>query len=190
MIVTAAGARAFSAGGDLRALYDAGRAGHHQAALTYWRTEYALNALIKRYRKPYVSLIDGIVMGGGVGISIHGSHRVAGAGFEFAMPEVGIGFFPDVGATWFLPRLPGEARSLLCFDRGLARPRRRAGGGYMPIRSGRHGSVTCLTELCGNVPVDALLGAFSEPAPEGPARTGAAHRSAVPRHGEGHLGRA
>src|ERR1700692_2056048 len=108
VILPAAGERAFSAGGDLRALFDMGRAGQYQAALTYWRTEYALNALIKRYRKPYVSLIDGIVMGGGVGIAIHGSHRVAGDGFTFAMPEVGIGFIPDVGATWFLPRLPGE----------------------------------------------------------------------------------
>ena len=59
-------------------------------------------------RKPYVALIDGIVMGGGVGVSVHGSHRVAGDRFQFAMPEVGIGFFPDVGATWFLPRMPGE----------------------------------------------------------------------------------
>ena len=59
-------------------------------------------------RKPYVALIDGLVMGGGVGVSVHGSHRVAGDRFQFAMPEVGIGFFPDVGATWFLPRMPGE----------------------------------------------------------------------------------
>ena len=63
---------------------------------------------IKNYRKPYVALIDGIAMGGGVGVSVHGSHRVAGDRFSFAMPEVGIGFFPDVGATWFLPRMPGE----------------------------------------------------------------------------------
>jgi hypothetical protein len=73
-----------------------------------FREEYVLNARIERYRKPYVALIDGIVMGGGVGISVHGSHRVAGDRFVFAMPEVGIGFFPDIGATWFLPRLPGE----------------------------------------------------------------------------------
>jgi enoyl-CoA hydratase len=108
VIVTAAGQRAFSAGGDLRALYELGRAGRYDEALAYWRDEYRLNAAIKRYRKPYVALIDGMVMGGGVGISIHGSQRVAGDGFSFAMPEVGIGFFPDVGATWFLPRLPGE----------------------------------------------------------------------------------
>ena len=72
------------------------------------REEYVLNTMIKSYPKPYVALIDGIVMGGGVGLSVHGSHRVAGDRFLFAMPEVSIGFFPDVGATWFLPRLPGE----------------------------------------------------------------------------------
>src|SRR5258706_12751429 len=108
VIVASRDARAFSAGGDLRALYDLGRAERFDEALAYFREEYALNTRIKRYRKPYVALIDGIVMGGGVGISVHGSHRVAGDKFTFAMPEVGIGFFPDVGATWFLPRLPGE----------------------------------------------------------------------------------
>src|SRR5262249_2895512 len=73
VVVVAAGERAFSAGGDLRRLYDLGRAGHVEEMLDFWRDEYALNAAIKRYRKPYVSLIDGIVMGGGVGVSIHGS---------------------------------------------------------------------------------------------------------------------
>src|SRR5438309_3159585 len=108
VVITAAGERAFSAGGDIRALYELGRAGRQAEALIFWREEYPLNALIKRYPKPYVALIDGIVMGGGVGVSVHGSHRVAGDKFLFAMPEVGIGFFPDVGATWFLPRMPGE----------------------------------------------------------------------------------
>ena len=108
IVVTAAGDRAFSAGGDIRALYELGKAGQYEAALQFWRDEYPLNAAIKSYRKPYVALIDGIVMGGGVGVSVHGSHRVAGDRFSFAMPEVGIGFFPDVGATWFLPRMPGS----------------------------------------------------------------------------------
>ena len=87
---------------------DLGKAGKHDEMLQFWRDEYPLNAAIKNYRKPYVALIDGMVMGGGVGVSVHGSHRVAGDRFQFAMPEVGIGFFPDVGATWFLPRMPGE----------------------------------------------------------------------------------
>ena len=108
VVITAAGGRAFSAGGDIRALYDLGKAGRHDEALQFWRDEYPLNAAIKNYRKPYIALIDGIAMGGGVGVSVHGSHRVAGDRFSFAMPEVGIGFFPDVGATWFLPRMPGE----------------------------------------------------------------------------------
>src|SRR5215813_9903774 len=107
VVITAAGERAFSAGGDIRALFELGQARRHGEALQFWRDEHMLNTLIKRYPKPYIALIDGIVMGGGVGISVHGSQRVAGDRFQFAMPEVGIGFFPDVGATWFMPRLPG-----------------------------------------------------------------------------------
>src|SRR6516162_8915291 len=102
VVVIAAGERAFSAGGDLREIYDYGRAGRYCEALEFFREEYELNAVIKGYPKPYIALIDGIVMGGGVGISVHGSHRIAGEKFMFAMPEVGIGFFPDVGATFFL----------------------------------------------------------------------------------------
>jgi enoyl-CoA hydratase len=108
VVIMAAGERAFSAGGDIRALYDLGKAGRIDDALQFWRDEYPLNLVIKNYRKPYVALIDGIAMGGGVGVSVHGSHRIAGDRFSFAMPEAGIGFFPDVGATWFLPRMPGE----------------------------------------------------------------------------------
>jgi len=168
VIVTAAGERAFSAGGDLRALFDFGRAGHYQAALTYWRAEYALNALIKRYRKPYVSLIDGIAMGGGVGISVHGSHRVAGDGFVFAMPEVGIGFIPDVGATWFLPRLPGLLGLYCALTGERLGPADGVASGLATHRvaSGRFPDL--LAGLCGNGSVDALLGAFAEPAGEGP----------------------
>ncbi len=108
VVVSAAGGRAFSAGGDLRHIYEARRTGREEDAIAFWRDEYALNAAIKAYPKPYVALVDGLVMGGGVGVSVHGSHVVAGDQFRFAMPEAGIGFFPDVGATWFLPRLPGE----------------------------------------------------------------------------------
>jgi enoyl-CoA hydratase len=107
IVVQGSGDRAFCAGGDIRRLYDLGRAGQHAEALTFWREEYQLNVRIQSYPKPYVSLIDGIVMGGGVGVSLHGSHRVAGDHYVFAMPEVGIGFFPDVGASYALPRLPG-----------------------------------------------------------------------------------
>jgi len=108
VIIQGAGEKAFCAGGDIRRLTELLQAGERDEALAFWREEYQLNILIKRYPKPYISLIDGIVMGGGVGISLHGSHRVAGERYLFAMPEVGIGFFPDVGATYALPRLPGE----------------------------------------------------------------------------------
>ena len=108
VVVRGAGERAFCAGGDIRMLYESGRTGDLAGSLSFWRNEYLLNIRIKRYPKPYVSLIDGLVMGGGVGLSLHGSHRVAGDGYRFAMPEVGIGFFPDVGATYALPRLPGQ----------------------------------------------------------------------------------
>jgi enoyl-CoA hydratase len=108
IVVEGAGEKAFCAGGDIRRLTELGKAGDREEALTFWREEYQLNARIKRYPKPYISLIDGIVMGGGVGISLHGTYRVAGDRYLFAMPEVGIGFFPDVGATYALPRLPGR----------------------------------------------------------------------------------
>jgi enoyl-CoA hydratase len=105
-VVVTAGGRAFCAGGDIRLLYEQGKAGDHASQLAFWREEYILNRRIKRYSKPYVALIDGIVMGGGVGLSAHGSHVVAGERYAFAMPEVGIGFFPDVGASYVLSRLP------------------------------------------------------------------------------------
>ena len=108
VVITGAGGRAFCAGGDIRLLYEQGRAGDHDAQLTLWREEYQLNHRIKFYPKPYVALVDGLVMGGGVGVSLHGSHVVAGERYSFAMPEVGIGFFPDVGAAWRLARLPGR----------------------------------------------------------------------------------
>jgi enoyl-CoA hydratase len=108
VLVQGAGEKAFCAGGDIRRLTELLQAGERDEALAFWREEYQLNIVIKRYPKPYISLLDGIVMGGGVGVSLHGSHRVAGDRFLFAMPEVGIGFFPDVGATYALPRLPGS----------------------------------------------------------------------------------
>ncbi len=95
--------RAFSAGGDILHLYEAGRAGRYP--VDFFADEYRLNARIHHFPKPYVALIDGIVMGGGFGVSCHGSHRVFTENAVFAMPEVGIGFFPDVGGSYVLPRL-------------------------------------------------------------------------------------
>jgi enoyl-CoA hydratase len=99
--------RAFCAGGDIRAIYDMGKRRDGSAA-EFFAGEYRLNAAVKHFPKPYIALIGGIAMGGGVGISIHGSHRVASENALFAMPETAIGLFPDVGGTYALPRLPGE----------------------------------------------------------------------------------
>src|SRR5512139_3357514 len=164
VVIAAAGGRAFSAGGDIRALYELGKGGKQDVALQFWRDEYPLNTAIKNYRKPYVALIDGIAMGGGVGVSVHGSHRVAGDGFSFAMPEVGIGFFPDVGATWFLPRMPGELGTYcaLASERfGIADA---IGGGIATHRvpSVQFGSLP--DELTGTVSVDEVIAGFSESA--------------------------
>jgi enoyl-CoA hydratase len=162
VIIRAAGERAFSAGGDIRALTDLGRAGRHEEMLEFWRDEYPLNAFIKHYPKPYIALIDGIVMGGGVGVSIHGSHRVAGDRFSFAMPEVGIGFFPDVGATWFLPRLPGEVGAWVALtgERMGSGDALAAGVATHRVASSRFADLA--EALCGSVSVDAVLGAFGE----------------------------
>lgn len=107
--IRGAGEKAFAAGGDIRALYDAGQGGKTGARnFRFFADEYRLNTKIKRYPKPYIAIMDGIVMGGGVGVSIHGMRRIAGDRTVFAMPETGIGLFPDVGGTYFLPRLPGR----------------------------------------------------------------------------------
>ena len=178
VIVTAAPGRAFSAGGDIRALTDLGRAGRYDEAVQFWRDEYPLNAYIKGYRKPYIALIDGIVMGGGVGISIHGSHRVAGDRYQFAMPEVGIGFFPDVGATWFLPRMPGEIGAYcgLTGERFHAADAVKAGAATHRVSSARFPAL--LDALYGTASVDAVLAAFAEPVEQGPIF---ARRTAIDR---------
>ena len=103
----APGSRGFCAGGDVRMLARSGNLDGREAA-AFFRAEYQLNELLHAYAKPVVSILDGITMGGGAGISIHGSHRIATENTVFAMPEVGIGLFPDVGGTWFLPRLPSK----------------------------------------------------------------------------------
>jgi enoyl-CoA hydratase len=107
ILLDGAGERGFCAGGDIRALYEAARTGSDLPA-RFWATEYHLNVLITRSRKPVIVIMDGVVMGGGVGLSAHASHRVVTERSAVAMPEVGIGFFPDVGASYLLARAPGD----------------------------------------------------------------------------------
>jgi len=108
VIIDAEGDRAFCAGGDIVNIYKEGIAGTHENALQFWRDEYRLNALIANYPKPYVAFMDGFVMGGGVGISAHGSHRIVTQNTQLAMPECAIGIVPDVGGSLLLGTMPGH----------------------------------------------------------------------------------
>jgi enoyl-CoA hydratase len=107
IVLEGAGERGLCAGGDIRALWESSKA-QGDLGKILWREEYILNARIKKFPKPYVAFMDGIVMGGGVGLSAHSSHRVVTERTKLAMPEVGLGFFPDVGGTYLLSRSPGE----------------------------------------------------------------------------------
>src|SRR4029077_6632893 len=107
ILLEGAGERGLCAGGDIRALWESSKVKGDLGKIL-WREEYILNARIKKFPKPYVSFMDGMVMGGGVGLSAHPSPRVATDKTKLAMPEVGLGFFPDVGGTWLLSHSPGE----------------------------------------------------------------------------------
>ncbi|MBL8544588.1 MAG: enoyl-CoA hydratase/isomerase family protein, partial [Hyphomonadaceae bacterium] len=107
MLDHASGTRGFCAGGDIRMLAASGKADGREAR-EFFYTEYQLNHLLFTYPKPVVALIDGVTMGGGVGISMPARFRIATENTTYAMPETGIGLFPDVGGGWYLPRKPGQ----------------------------------------------------------------------------------
>lgn len=178
VVVQAAGGKAFAAGGDIRTLVEHLKAGRVEAAMSFWREEYLLNAEIRRFPKPYVALIDGICMGGGVGLSVHGPYRVAGDRYLFAMPEVGIGFFPDVGATYFLPRLPGLAGTYLALTAARLGPGEGVGLGLATHRVPSAHFPRLLDALCEDYDVAGTLAAFSV---EPEANTLAARADAIAR---------
>src|SRR6201986_2426534 len=107
VLLEGAGERGLCAGGDIRGLWASSKAGG-DLGKRFWSQEYVMNARIAKYPKPYVAFMDCLVMGGGVGLSAHSSHRVVTERTKLAIPEVGLGFFPDVGGTWLLSRSPGE----------------------------------------------------------------------------------
>ncbi len=113
VVIEGEGERAFCAGGDIRAIRQSQLDGRKAEVEAFFSEEYALNLLIATFPKPYVALVDGICMGGGIGVSVHGTARVASEHALFAMPETAIGFFPDIGATYVLPRLPGALGTYL-----------------------------------------------------------------------------
>ena len=110
ILLEGAGERGLCAGGDIRALWESSKV-QGDLGKILWREEYILNARIAKLPKPYVAFMDGIVMGGGVGLSAHASHRIVTEKTKLAMPEVSLGFFPDVGGTWLLAHSPGEIGS-------------------------------------------------------------------------------
>jgi enoyl-CoA hydratase len=167
VVLAGAGQRGLCAGGDVRLLFEqAADAGRHAEAREFWRAEYQLIALIARLPVPYVALMHGIVMGGGIGISAHGRHRVVTETSRLAMPEVSIGFIPDVGGTLLLSRAPGELGTHIALtaahlnagdaiDCGLA-------DCYVP--SARLGE---LRTALATAPAADVLGAFREEPPRG-----------------------
>ncbi|MGD1956645.1 MAG: enoyl-CoA hydratase/isomerase family protein [Sphingomonadales bacterium] len=170
VLVEGAGEKGFCAGGDIRWLHDTGKE-DPVAAAEFYRREYLCDAAVYHFPKPYLAFIDGIVMGGGVGISVHGSHRIAGDRTLFAMPETGIGLFPDVGGSYFLPRMPGQLGMYL----GLTGARLKAADSvfagvathYMP--SGKQAAAIdqICTEATSTEAIDAILAAHAGDA--GPA---------------------
>jgi enoyl-CoA hydratase len=163
VVVRGAGDRAFCAGGDVRAVYESGRgiAGDPDLPAVFFRKEYALIRRIHRFPKPYVAIIDGITMGGGAGISINGAYRVATERTLFAMPETGIGLFPDVGATRFLNRCPGHVGRYL----GLTGLRLNGADalycGFATHAVNRERVVTLLDQLSKENSVEGCLGRFA-----------------------------
>ncbi|MCU1478813.1 MAG: caiD 3 [Subtercola sp.] len=116
--ITGSGERGLCAGGDIVSIYRDASSGDISGTVQFWRDEYALNMLIATYPKPYVAVMDGIVLGGGIGVSAHGSHRIVTERSKLGMPETGIGFVPDVGGTWLLSHAPGEFGTYVALTAG------------------------------------------------------------------------
>ncbi|MGD8327068.1 MAG: enoyl-CoA hydratase/isomerase family protein [Sphingomonadales bacterium] len=178
VVIQGAGDRAFCAGGDVVSLYKSGKAGTPDFE-NFFASEYRMNAAIGAFPKPYIALIDGVVMGGGVGVSVHGNYRIATERTLFAMPETGIGLIPDVGGGYFMPRLPGEYGMYLaltgqrlsgadCYALGIATH-------YVPSEK----LPDLVAEMAEGGPIESILAAFHEEPGESDS---AAHRSDIDVH--------
>lgn len=168
VLIEGAGERGLCAGGDIRAIYDAVKAGDESLTAAFWAEEYRLNAMLPHYPKPVVGLMDGICMGGGVGVSAHGSHRVVTERSKVGMPETGIGFAPDVGGTYLLSRAPGHTGTYMALTGtpvGAADAIHCGLADYY-VPSDRLAALA--DELAGGE-VDAVLREFAEPGERAPA---------------------
>ena len=173
--IRGAGERAFCAGGDIRAVQQAVAAGRAQEGADLLRDEYRMNALIGGYPKPYVALLHGITMGGGAGVSVHGRYRLADETLAFAMPETAIGFIPDIGASYFLSRLPDQIGLYL----GLTGTRIGLGdaldAGLVTHAVRKDDFEAAIEELARGAAVEKTVRSFARKPPAGPLS--ALHRS-------------
>ena len=167
VLVDGTGERGLCAGGDVRMMRDSAIAGDTRAT-AFWRDEYLLNAHIARYTKPYVVLMDGVVMGGGVGVSAHGSVRVVNERSVIGMPETTIGFVPDVGGTYLLSRAPGELGTHLALTTGSVGAADALHLGladhYVPFERSAD-LIAALERIASVEDVVEVVGRYTEPAP-------------------------
>ena len=178
VVIDGAGERAFCAGGDIAEMYRTASAGDYGYGRRFWTDEYRLNAQIAAYPKPYVAFMQGFTMGGGVGVSCHGSHRVAGATTKIAMPECGIGLVPDAGGTALLAQAPGHIGEYLAATgaRMGAADAVHAGFADLFIEEAEWPALMAELERTGQV---APLTEAAGPVPEAPL---AAERQDIDRH--------
>ncbi|MEM9850782.1 MAG: enoyl-CoA hydratase/isomerase family protein [Pseudomonadota bacterium] len=165
VIVDAAGDRAFCAGGDIQDLYDRGMACDYDFGRRFWRDEYRLNHLIATYPKPFVAFAQGFVMGGGVGVACHGSHRIVGATTQVAMPECGIGLVPDVGGSLILARSPGRLGEYLGMTGARMGPGDAIYAGFADTYLPEDGWPNLIRALCEGDPAVIAAAAAPTPAP-------------------------
>ena len=148
VVTDSAGEKAFCAGGDIAELYQKGRAGDYDYGRRFWSDEYRLNAKIHRYEKPFVAFMNGIVMGGGVGVSAHGSHRIVTERSVVAMPETGIGLIPDVGGTFLLSRAPGHCGEYLTMTSARMSPGDAIFAGFADLYLPSSQKAAAIAALC------------------------------------------
>ena len=166
VVIDAEGERAFCAGGDIQDMYDTARAGDFGYGRRFWADEYRLNDKIAEYPKPYVALMQGFTMGGGVGVSCHGSHRVVCESSQIAMPEVGIGLIPDVGGSLLLARAPGHVGEYLGTTAARMGPADAILAGFADLYIRREYWLDLVTRLEATGDV-AILAALAEAPPPG-----------------------
>lgn len=183
VLLEGAGERGLCAGGDIRGLYDSARAGGDLGAV-FWREEYIVNADIQNFPKPYVAFLDGIVMGGGVGLGCHAGHRVVTERTRIAMPEVSLGFFPDVGGTWLLSHAPGEVGTYMALTGQIVGGADAIAAGLADLLVPSQSLPALRTALSGlsngasHADVRATIARFATPVAPGPV---AAHRAVIDR---------